>query len=152
MNLSANTYADETNPYVWATIDEHDLAIFTRNLQDFVPPGSFDAYAHLWRVADQGTPTPSLTAAVPPEVTRAVYNERVRRWMPERCPTGGLFFRFPTRALNVDSANGFLAAQLKIDPNSRGLMIVTPQHDAASVECQVVDDGFVGFNSWTMGP
>ncbi|MCP4785586.1 MAG: aminotransferase class III-fold pyridoxal phosphate-dependent enzyme [Fuerstiella sp.] len=145
MSLPANMTSDEINPYVWATVNEDDLAIFNRHLKDFVPPDSFDAHAHLWRVADLGTPTPSLAAAGPAEVTRAVYDERITGWMPERCPTGGLFFPFPTRHMNVDGANGFLAAQMKPDPNSRGLMIVTPQQDAAVVERQVVDDGFVGF-------
>jgi glutamate-1-semialdehyde 2,1-aminomutase len=145
MNSSVKTSADETGPYVWATANSNDQTIFNGQLKDFVPPDSFDAHAHLWRVADLGTPTPSLAAAGPPEVTRAVYDERVGQWMPERCPTGGLFFPFPTRTLNIDGANAFLAAQMKADPNSRGLMIVTPQQDAATVERQVVDDGFAGF-------
>ncbi len=135
----------EINPYVWATVGDDDCALFDRHLKDFVPPNSFDAHAHLWRVEDLGTPTPALAAAGPAEVTRAVYDERLSMWMPDRCPTGGLFFPFPTRALDVNPANRFLADQMKSDPNSRGLMIVTPQQDPADVERQVIDDGFVGF-------
>jgi glutamate-1-semialdehyde 2,1-aminomutase len=133
------------NPYVWATIGDEDRALFDRHLKGFVPPNSFDAHAHLWRVADLGDPTPALAAAGPAEVTRAVYDERVSQWMPGCCPGGGLFFPFPTRVLDVDAANRFLADQMKPDPNSRGLMIVTPRQDPAAVERQVIDDGFVGF-------
>ena len=89
---------EEINPYVWATVDDYDLDLWNRQLKDFVPPDSFDAHAHLWRVSDLGTPTPALAAAGPEKVTRAVYDERMSMWMPDRCPTGGLFFPFPTRS------------------------------------------------------
>jgi glutamate-1-semialdehyde 2,1-aminomutase len=65
--------------------------------------------------------------------------------MPERCPTGGLFFAYPTRSMDVVGANRFLADQMKTDVNSRGLMILTPKQDPADVERQILDDGFAGF-------
>ncbi|MFV2067863.1 MAG: aminotransferase class III-fold pyridoxal phosphate-dependent enzyme, partial [Pirellulales bacterium] len=145
MNPSAGIPATDTNPYVWATVGDDDLDLFNRQLKSFVPPHAFDAHAHLWRVADLGTPTPPLAAAGPAEVTRAIYRERLSMWMPERCPTQGLFFPFPTRALDVDAANRFLADQMKTDPDSRGLMIVTPRQEPAAIERQVANDGFVGF-------
>lgn len=133
------------NPYVWAEITDYDLDLWHRHLADFVPPGSFDAHAHLWRTVDLGSPTPALAAAGPPVVTRAVYDERLSLWMPDRCPTGGLFFPFPTRILDVDAANQHLAGEMKGDPHSRGLMILTPRQNATAVERQVEEDGFVGF-------
>lgn len=145
MNASVNQTTNDINPYVWATINDEDLTLFDQQLKSFVPPNSFDAHAHLWRVSDLGTPTPPLAAAGPEEVTRAVYDERLSLWMPERCPTGGLFFPFPTRVLNVDAANQFLANEMKGSPDSRGLMIVTPHQKPESVEQQVIKDGFVGF-------
>ena len=145
MNTSKNQTADDLNPYIWATINEEDLRLFNQQLKDFVPPNSFDAHAHLWRVSDLGQPTPSLAAAGPDEVTRAVYDERLSLWMPDRCPSDGLFFPFPTRALNVDGANRFLADQMKDSPHSRGLMIVTPKQEPAQVEQQILEDGFAGF-------
>ena len=135
----------ELNPYVWATVDDYDLDLWNRQLRDFVPPDSFDAHAHLWRVADLGSPTPPLAASGPAEVTRAVYDRRLSMWMPNRCPTGGLFFPYPTQALDVDAANRHLADEMKSDPQSRGLMIITPRQDPAAVERQVIDDRFVGF-------
>lgn len=135
----------ELNPYVWATVDDYDLDLWNRQLRDFVPPDSFDAHAHLWRVADLGSPTPPLAASGPAEVTRAVYDKRLSMWMPNRCPTGGLFFPYPTQALDVDAANRHLADEMKSDPQSRGLMIITPRQDPAAVERQVIDDRFVGF-------
>ncbi len=145
MTSSLNLTEQENNPYVWATIGEADLELFDKHLKDFVPPNSFDAHAHLWQVADLGTPTPSLAAAGPAEVTRAVYDDRLSQWMPGRCPSGGLFFPFPTRKLDVDSANRFMAEQMQGDPNSRGLMILTPTQNREQVEQQVLDDHFVGF-------
>jgi glutamate-1-semialdehyde 2,1-aminomutase len=136
---------EEINPYTWATVDDYDLGLWNRQLKDFVPPDSFDAHAHLWRVADLGTPTPALAAAGPENVTRPVYDQRLRMWMPDRCPTGGLFFPFPSRSLDVDAANRHLADEMKDDPSSRGLMIITPQQTPSDVERQAMDEGFVGF-------
>lgn len=133
------------DPYVWATVEDYDLDLWGRHLRNFVPPDVFDAHAHLWRVADLGAPTPALAAAGPEIVTRAVYDERLSMWMPDRCPTGGLFFPFPTRALDVNAANRHLADEMKTDPNSRGLMLLTPMQNAVDVQLQVTDDGFVGF-------
>lgn len=135
----------EINPYVWAEITDYDRDLWHRHLADFVPPDSFDAHAHLWRTQDLGTPCPALAAAGPPVVTRATYDERLSMWMPDRCPTGGLFFPFPTRVLDVDGANRHLADEMKKDPHSRGLMIVTPRQDPTEVERQITTDGFVGF-------
>ncbi|NNE92703.1 MAG: aminotransferase class III-fold pyridoxal phosphate-dependent enzyme [Verrucomicrobiales bacterium] len=135
----------EVNPYVWAEVGDFDLDLWDRYLADFVPPDSFDAHAHLWRTADLGNPTPALAAAGPEIVTRTVYDERLSMWMPGHCPTGGLFFPFPTRALDVEAANRHLADEMKADPNSRGLMILTPRQNPVEVEKQIVDDNFVGF-------
>jgi glutamate-1-semialdehyde 2,1-aminomutase len=135
----------EINPYVWAEVTDYDLDLWQRHLADFVPSDVFDAHAHLWRVADLGSPTPALAAAGPSIVTREVYDERLSLWMPDRCPTGGLFFPFPTRVLDVEGANRHLADEMKKDPHSRGLMIATPRQDPAAVERQLDEDGFVGF-------
>jgi glutamate-1-semialdehyde 2,1-aminomutase len=137
--------SNEINPYVWAGITDDDLDLWQRHLADFVPPDSFDAHAHLWRTQDLGSPTPALAAAGPALVTREVYDERLSLWMPDRCPTGGLFFPFPTRVLDVEGANRHLADEVRKDPHSRGLMIATPRQDPAAVERQIEDDGFVGF-------
>ena len=126
-------------------MNDEDLALWNQHLRDFVPPDSFDAHAHLWRVADLGEPTPRLAANGPEVVTRATYGERLSMWMPERCPSGGLFFPFPTRNLDVDAANRHLANEIRDDPGSRGLMIVTPRQDPDDVEAQIERNGFVGF-------
>ncbi len=90
-------------------------------------------------------PTPALAENGPENVTRSVYTDRVSMWMPDRCPTGGLFFPWPTKTLDVDAANRHLADQMKGDPNSRGLMMVTPRQQPSDVERQIDDHGFVGF-------
>ncbi len=137
--------AAEINPYLWADHTAYDLEIWDRHLADFVPVDAFDAHAHLWRVRDLGSPTPALAAAGPEVVTRATYDERLSMWMPGRCPSGGLYFPFPTRALDVEAANRHLAEEMKNDPQSRGLMIVTPRQDPGEVERQIQADRFVGF-------
>lgn len=143
--MTAPAPPDPENPYRWAEVAEVDLAIWERHLADFVPADAFDAHAHLWRVADLGTPTPALAAAGPELVTRTVYDERLSLWMPGRAPGGGLFFPFPTRRLDVEGANRHLADQIRGEAGSLGLMIATPRQDPAAVEAQLEKDGFVGF-------
>lgn len=133
------------NPYVWATVSDDDLNLWNRDLKTFVPPDAFDAHAHLWRVADLGSPVPALAVAGDATVTREVYTQRVSMWMPDRCPSGGLFFPWPTKTGDIDAANRHLADEMSGDPNSRGLMLVTPRQDPADVERQISEDGFVGF-------
>ncbi len=135
----------QIDPYVWATVDQYDLGLWNRYLKEFVPPDSFDAHAHLWRTIDLGAAPGGLAAKGPGIVTRAVYQERVSMWMPDRCPSGGLFFPFPTRALDVEAANRHVAAEIRQDSSTRGLMIITPGQTPADVERQLIDDGFVGF-------
>lgn len=125
LNPPHNTTA---NPFAWATAGLADLELFERQLKGFVPPDAFDAHAHLWRVPDLGAPPSPMLAAGPAEVTRAVYDSHVSQWLPGRCPTGGLFFPFPARTLDVDAANLFLADRLRHDPRSRGMMMITPKH------------------------
>ena len=132
-------------PYAWADVDGNDLQLWQQQLQDFVPPDAFDAHAHLWRVADLGTPPPALAAAGPSVATLEIYKQRVSSWMPDRCPTGGLFFPLPTKLLNVNSANQHLADQIRTDPGSLGLMIVTPNQDPTEVESLLQRDSFAGF-------
>ncbi len=144
MNPSEAESANDANPHSWAVECDADVELFNRQLKSFVPPDAFDSHAHLWRRSDLGNPPP-LVASGPERVTHTVYQQRLKMWMPDRCPTGGLFFPFPTRSLDVAAANRFLADELSGAPNSRGLMIVTPKQDPAEVERQVVADHFVGF-------
>ena len=139
------TNTRENNPYEWASVSPTDVELFNRELRSFVPPDAFDAHAHLWRNIDLGNSPSPLADAGPPEATLAVYKERMSMWMPGRSPTGGLFFAYPTRSLDVVGANRFLADQMKTDLNSRGLMILTPRQDPTDVEQQILNDGFAGF-------
>lgn len=133
------------NPYRWAEPADSDLEPWQRHLADFVPKEAFDAHAHLWQRADLGDPTPSLAATGPEQVGLSVYRERMALWMPERVPTGGLFFPFPTRRLNLDSANQFLAEALREEASCRGLRVLSPREDPAGVEADVLRVGFAGF-------
>jgi len=138
------------NPYRWADVDQRDLDLWGRYLKDFVPPDAFDAHAHLYRVDDLGSPVPALAAAGPEVAGLSIYRQRISGWMPDRAPTGGLFFALPTRQLDVQSANRLIAEELRDEPNSRGLMIITPVDEPADVERQLDKHRFVGFKVYRL--
>jgi glutamate-1-semialdehyde 2,1-aminomutase len=118
---------------------------FDKFLRSFVPPGNFDAHAHLYRGAD-------ATAAMPREIldtagnaSWSAYCQGVERWMGDRRPSGGLFFTVPKVGLEMQAANRFVADEVKRLPDSRALMMIHPQDDPAQVEATLQADHFVGF-------
>ena len=129
---------------------ERDRELFDAQLRSFVPPGAFDAHAHLFDVrltagAGQAMLEPGQSA-----VTRADYTRRVSAWMGDRCPTGGLFFPFPNPQADTAGQNRWIADQLRGDATSRGLMLVTPKCNPADCEALLSEKGlanklFVGF-------
>src|SRR5687767_13377238 len=107
-----------------------DLELFRRELGEFVPPNSFDAHAHLYdygRLGMVGQDSESYPAGFD------LYHRQQRHWMADSAPARGLFFPFPSRTLDVAAANDFLHRELQAQPASRGLMMITPQDDAAVV-------------------
>lgn len=109
-----------------------DIAIFNRHLRGFVPPGSFDAHAHVFdpRLLAAGENAPAGGALL----SRRAYDETVGAWMGDLLPTGGLFFPFPVIGSDVAGLNRFLADDLRDDAGSRGLMLITPDDDPTVIE------------------
>ncbi|WP_164101442.1 aminotransferase class III-fold pyridoxal phosphate-dependent enzyme [Candidatus Laterigemmans baculatus] len=109
---------------------------------DFVPPDAFDVHAHLYRreVLPDG-----LGEAEPGDVGLESYRRSLSRWLGERAPRSGLFFPFPKPKVDFEDANRFLAGELQGQSDSRGLMLIRPEDDPASVESSILETGFAGF-------
>jgi glutamate-1-semialdehyde 2,1-aminomutase len=121
-----------------------DRELFDRRLRGFVPPDAFDAHAHLYDLRTFAADYQAL----PAENSRIgfdVYRRQLAEWMGDRRPSDGLFFAYPTPALDMGAANDFLAEAVRARPGSRGLLMVRPGDDADRVESQVRAGGWAGF-------
>ena len=136
--------AKMANANTFKTTDA-DRELFERELRDFVPPGAFDAHAHLYdlRLLSPGTPEEEFGG--PPEVGYDVMVQSMSKWMGDRVITDALFLPFPTPTIDTRASNQFTAGQVKTRPASRGLMLIRPQDDPAEVEAEIKSAGFAGF-------
>jgi glutamate-1-semialdehyde 2,1-aminomutase len=118
---------------------------FDRHLRSFVPPGSFDAHAHLYRRAD-------ALPLFPPHLEDAQHNVGIDRWehaldawMGDRRPTAGLFFAVPKKDGDRPAANRFEIEEVRKRPGNRGLLLIAPGDDPAAVEAEVDHQNWAGF-------
>jgi glutamate-1-semialdehyde 2,1-aminomutase len=110
--MSLRNFADPTR---WP-ITPADLELFNTKIGDFVPPDAFDAHAHWYDlrhlVEDDGT----IEA---PEVGYDAMLSSMRRWMGDRVLTEGLYFGFPTRDVDCQAENRFVADQVRAHSGCR---------------------------------
>jgi glutamate-1-semialdehyde 2,1-aminomutase len=121
---------------------------FERLLQSFVPPGVFDAHAHLFPGPDAPPSVLHCLDGLDDSsnlVTAEVYTRHVQSWMGDRTPRAGLFFGFPGKAVDFRQANRFVAEQARMLPGSRALMLIRPGDDPVAVEVELREGGFAGF-------
>ena len=120
-----------------------EVALFERELLDFVPPNAFDAHAHLYDLTHL---TQGKDGA---RVAGETYFAQQKSWMNDRAPSGGLFFAFPSPAdLDIRAANEFLHRDLQNHPDSRGLLLIRPADNAEIIDEQIESENWSGFKPY----
>ncbi len=142
--MSTPAASELSNPYALQVFD-HDRELFERELRAFVPPLSFDAHGHLYDPQVSAGAGAMFVPAGESAMTRELYTRMLQGWMGDRVPSGGLFFPFPKRGSDTRGQNQFLIEQLRGDPQSRGLLLTTPQCDAAEHESLLANRSLLGF-------
>jgi len=131
----------------WVQLTDADREFWERELAPFVPMRIFDAHAHLYHRRHFGVEKGWVMEHGPDAVSLDVFNGVMAGHLPGR-RVSGLFMGYPTRELDFDAANGFLAEQVKADRQSRGMMVVNPQMDPAFIRETVSRKGLVGLKCY----
>lgn len=126
-------------------ITDTDRQLFDRLVGDFVPPDAFDAHAHWYDLRHILADDPQEPPITRPEVGYDAMLASMTRWMGSRVIQQGLYFPFPVRGLDCVGANQFLAEQLAVHPQCRGLMVIRPQDDPDAIERTLLQHRFAGF-------
>lgn len=124
---------------------DSDRALFDAHLRDFVPPNAFDAHAHLYDLRHIVPQSVHSQITGSPAVDHSTLVSSMQRWMGDRVVGEGLYFPYPVGNLDCVKANTFLAKTLSDQPGSRGLMMIRPDDDPATVEATLQQHGFAGF-------
>jgi len=121
-----------------------DLEFFNTQLRSFVPPGGFDAHAHLYRREDAVDALPRHVEDESGQVGWTAYSRALERWMGDRRPIDGLFFTVPKPALDRPAANRFVAQEVRPLAGSRMLLMIHPDDDPADIEAAAMSSPCVG--------
>ncbi len=138
-------------PSVYASVRDEDRALYRSELAGFVPPGAFDAHAHLYTVEGMnlGVETSEADAAARQGVD--AFRQSLASWMGDDHPRDGLFFAMPlSGGVDVAGENQFVAAEVAGQERSRALMLIRPTDDPAAIEAELAGSGFRGFKAYHM--
>src|SRR5262245_29345063 len=131
-----------------------DRRIWEEELEDFVPRRIFDIHTHVYRWAFYTAPDKETSAfgallgETFAEATWDLADACDRLLMPGR-EVHRLSFPFPfPHPCDFEASNVFLAAEVRKDPQSAGLMLVHPGMPAEHLEEQVERHGFLGFKPY----
>lgn len=126
------------------TFNEIDLRI-SEELQSFLPDKIFDIHNHIYRVSDLHPSGASLWTEGPQEVSIQVWKEDLGKFMGTSRLVGGLFFPVPMLSADLDRGNDYLIEQLHKHPDSRGLLMTTPDHRREDMNKYIIHPQISGF-------
>ncbi len=118
------------------------------SLQEFIPSRIFDIHAHLYRREDLPQGQNSLLDYGPNIACQEVWRQSLLRQFSGVEPSGGLFFPFPMRNMDVLAANDFLCNCLLEMPDSRGLLVVTPSMNPDLITEKLKNQKIAGFKPY----
>ena len=110
--------------HMWL-FNENDRKV-AEKLSNFLSDKVFDIHAHIWRVTDLGLTEPAVFSEGPSEVSVKVWRDNVGKLLSGKELYGGLLFPVPAKNAAIVKCNDYLISQLKEEPFSRGLALVSP--------------------------
>jgi glutamate-1-semialdehyde 2,1-aminomutase len=122
--------------------------IYSDKLCGFLPEKVFDSHAHLYRISDLNIGGRTYMHEGPAEAGYRVWKDNVGKIVNGSELCGGLFFPMVSRDCDIESSNAFLPGQLALSPESRGLMLVTPDTDEKTIDRYLSYPQIIGFKPY----
>lgn len=124
--------------------NEEDKMVF-QNLEGFVPDRVFDIHAHIYRLDDLNLKNNSILDEGPSESSIDIWKSHIQKQVGNSRIMGGLFFSYPSADGNIKDQNNYIIDELKMHPESRGLMVVSPGMDRDMAEEYLKNRQIAGF-------
>jgi glutamate-1-semialdehyde 2,1-aminomutase len=122
---------------------------FMEQLRGFVPPRVFDAHAHLYQEEDFVQVSDQVHPDFPRLGSYDAWHRRTHQQLGGACDlTGGLFFADPRKDADAEKLNQWAIEQVQRRPNSRALIVVTPDCDPDRTAAYFADTQIVGFKPY----
>ena len=133
-------------PGNWSFTDSD--AKLANEIQRRLPAKMFDFHAHIYRVDDMNVSPPNLALEGPRVASVEEWRKYIGRQVGNSRLRGGLFMPNVSPTCDIAKANAFIFEQLKSNPGSRGLILVTPNSPWEKVESWVRMPAIVGFKPY----
>ena len=130
-----------------------DRPIYREELEPYLPRRIFDAHVHLMRRSDYlpGVAPEKLRTTAPQPVARDFTPRHLSRAMARLFPQQtwhALVFHMPSRLVDLDRANRWIASLGRRHRHLHPLMVVKPDVRAKELAAQVEAGGFVGLKPY----
>jgi glutamate-1-semialdehyde 2,1-aminomutase len=125
-------------------------ATLAGELRRRLPARLFDFHAHIYRVEDMRISPPDFLLEGPAVAPIDAWRRHIGRQVGERRLSGGLLIPYVSPNCDIAKANAFVLEQLKANPASRGLLLVTPRTAKDYVKAWLDQPGIVGFKPYYM--
>ncbi len=129
------------------TFNEFDSKAL-QDIQRFLPDRVFDIHAHIYRLRDLNLSQPNLYTEGPQEVTVDVWQKHIERYVERTRLRGGLFIATPTYSCDIDKVNDFLISQLKMVPDAKGLILISPESPKDKIFEYLRNPQIIGFKPY----
>ena len=137
-----------TVPGNWSVLDyDAELA---KEIQQSLPDKVFDFHSHIYRVDDMNVDPSHFVLKGPSVASVEEWRKHIGRQVGEERLHGGLFMPNVSPECDITKSNEFVFEQLKSNPGSRGLILVTPNSAKDMVEEWLGKSGIVGFKPYYM--
>ena len=122
---------------------------FIEQMRDYVPLRVFDAHAHLYREEDFAQVSDQEHPDFPRLGSYDAWRHFTHQQLGGACELiGGLFFADPRKDGDTEKLNQYTIEQVRRQPNSRALVVVTPDCDRDRMAAYFEDKQIVGFKPY----